>query len=226
MISGAKSAGPNGQGFKYPSRFTVLLLRTFAFVASTLFWSIKFSGLENIPDPSIGGILVVSNHPTYFDPAWISIKLTRFKLRYMAWDEAFNWRFIGPIIRHLGAFPVKLRSGPAKSTIVEALRSLRDGAGLVIFPEGEREFANGEFHEFKTGAVHIALNAGVPVLPVTVRGGSEVWPQGQKFPRFFRHIEVIFHPLMHLSEKPKDVDLDAYLESLNFELRNTIESAL
>ena len=182
--------------------------------------------MENIPDPEIGGIVVVSNHPTYFDPAWISIQLAKWPLRYMAWDETFNWPVIGPAIRYLGAFPVKLRSGPAKSTIVEALHSLKTGAALVIFPEGEREFADGKLHEFKTGAVHIALNARVPMLPVTIRGGRNVWPQGQKYPHFFRKVDVIYHPIMHLRENPEDVDLDAHLDTLNSELRKTIESAL
>ena len=67
----------------------------------------------------------------------------------MAWNAVFEWRFIRDDVRHFGAFPVKLRSGPAKSTIVEALRSLRGGAALVIFPEGEREFADGKLHELR-----------------------------------------------------------------------------
>jgi 1-acyl-sn-glycerol-3-phosphate acyltransferase len=144
----------------------------------------------------------------------------------MAWDEAFSWRVIGPMIRYLGAFPVKLRSGPAKSTIVEALRSLRNGAALVIFPEGEREFADGKLHDFKNGAVHIALSAGVPILPVSISGGNHIWPQGQKYPRFFRHVEVVYHPLFFPRERPKDVDLDAHLEVLNSELKEMIEAAV
>jgi 1-acyl-sn-glycerol-3-phosphate acyltransferase len=200
------------------------LLRAFAFASSKLLWSIKFRGVENIPDPKIGGIVVASNHTTYFDPAWISLKL-KWPLRYMAWDAVFEWRFIGPMIRHFGAFPVKLRSGPAKSTIVEALRSLRDGAALVIFPEGEREFADGKLHDFKSGAVHIALNAGVHILPVSIRGGNRIWPQGQKFPKFFRHVEIIYHPIVELKEKPHDEDLEAYLETMTLQLKRTIETA-
>jgi len=193
---------------------------------SKLFWSIRFEGLENIPDPSIGGIVVVSNHPTYFDPAWISVKMSKWRLRYMAWDEAFEWPIIGPAIKYLGAFPVKLRSGPAKSTIVEAIRSLRSGAALVIFPEGEREFANGQLHDFKGGAVHIAMNSGVPILPVSIRGASNVWPQGQKYPRFFQHVDVIYHPLIKPEAKPDDVELDHHLEMLNSRLRTAIESGI
>lgn len=222
MTSGVNRFERNKNEFRYPSSPVVAFLRAFAFLSSKLLWFIKFRGIENIPDPEIGGIVVISNHPTYFDPAWITMKL-RWPLRYMAWDEVFNWRLIGPAIRYLGAFPVRLRSGPAKSTIVEALRSLRGGAALVIFPEGEREFADGKFHEFKSGAIHIALNAGVPILPVSIRGGNSVWPQGQKYPSFFRRVEVIYHPLFELQPKPEDIDLDTYLESLTSRLKEIIE---
>ena len=200
-------------------------LRAFAFASSKLFWSIKFRGVENIPDPRVGGIVVASNHSTYFDPAWISLKL-KWPLRYMAWDAVFEWPCVGPMIRHFGAFPVKLRSGPAKSTVVEALRSLQDGAALVIFPEGEREFADGTLHEFKSGAVHIALNAGVPILPVSIRGGNRIWPQGQKYPKFFRRVEVIYHPMIVLEKKPQDVELDDYLTITTSQLKHVIDSAV
>lgn len=226
MTTDGPSSIRSPKAFNYPSPFTVGLLRNFAYLSSKLFWSINFRGVDNIPDPIDGGLVVISNHVTYFDPAWISIKLSKFKLRYMAWDEAFTWPFIGPIIRHFGAFPIKLRSGPAKSSIVEALRSLRDGAALVIFPEGEREFADGRLHEFKSGAVHIALNAGVPILPVTIRGGNKVWPQGQKYPRFFERVEVVFHPLFRISERPDEVELDDHIENVNRDLKGVIETAV
>lgn len=143
----------------------------------------------------------------------------------MAWDAAFNWKLIGKMIRYLGAFPVKLRAGPSKSTIVESLRSLREGAALVIFPEGEREFADGKLLPFKSGALHIAYSASVPVLPVSVRGGNKVWPQGQKYPRFFRHVDVTYHPPVRLPTAV-DKDLDKYLEKVNDELMETIGSAI
>lgn len=52
----------------------------------------------------------------------------------MAWDRAFDWFLIGPLIRYLGAFPVKYEIG-GKQAMEESLRSLRDGATLIVFPE-------------------------------------------------------------------------------------------
>ena len=149
MTTGVGSRENARTSYDQPSPLVVGLMRAFAYTTSKLFWSISFRGTENIPPAEDGGLVVVSNHATYFDPAWISLKLRR-PLRYMAWDKAFEWRFIGPMIKYLGAFPVKLRSGPTKSSIVESLRSLGDGAALVIFPEGERAFADAAMHPFKS----------------------------------------------------------------------------
>jgi 1-acyl-sn-glycerol-3-phosphate acyltransferase len=212
------------KGFKYPPAIIVSFLRWFALVTSKLFWSISFQGLENIP-VGTRGFVVASNHQTYFDPAWIAIKLKR-RLRFMAWDQAFNWSFIGPMIRFLGAFPVRQNSGPSKSTIVESLRSLRDGAALVIFPEGGRAFDDGQLHEFKPGAAHIALHAKVPILPVTIRGGNKIWPQGQRYPHFFRRVEVTFHKDINVETDLSGDERDQYLSSLNDELMKIIGGAL
>jgi 1-acyl-sn-glycerol-3-phosphate acyltransferase len=70
---------------------------------------------------------------------------------------------------------------------------LRGGGVLMIFPEGERAFADASFARFRTGAARMALEAGVPVLPVTIRGGNRAWPRGQRLPHA-GHVEIIFHP--------------------------------
>ncbi len=121
----------------------------------------------------------------------------------MAFERAFEWRFIGRFISYLGAFPVSMETGGTLKAMKQALRSLRDGAVLTVFPEGAREFAGGEMLPFKTGAVRIALHAGVPILPVTVSGGNRIWPRKQKYPRLFRRVTITYHPLMHLNEDEK-----------------------
>ncbi|MBK7513222.1 MAG: 1-acyl-sn-glycerol-3-phosphate acyltransferase [Chloracidobacterium sp.] len=54
----------------------------------------------------------------------------------------------------------------------------------MIFSEGAREFADGKMLPFKNGAVRLALQAGVPILPVTVSGGSRIWPRSRKYLTF------------------------------------------
>lgn len=202
---------------KYPSPIVVRLLLLIAYVISKTFWFIRFHGTENIPPASNGSVLIASNHQTYIDPVWICIPMQR-KFRFMAYDKAFDWRFVGRLITYLGSFPVKHPVDTSKLFLKESMRSLRDGATLVVFPEGAREFADGEMFEFKSGAMRIAMKAGVPVLPVTIRGGNRIWPQGQKYPTLFRRVEIIYHPLIMVDET---LDADVW----NERLKETITAA-
>jgi 1-acyl-sn-glycerol-3-phosphate acyltransferase len=103
----------------------------------------------------------------------------------------------------------------------ESLKTLRDGAVLVVFPEGAREFADGEFLEFKTGAVKIAAQAKVPVLPVTISGGNRIWPQKQKYPALFRRVTIKYHPLVDLGAA-RSALTDAEVEQWTEKLREMI----
>lgn len=198
------------------------ILRLVAFLISKTFWFIKYKGIENIPPKNVGGFVISANHQTYVDPVWVCLLMRR-KMRFMAYDKAFNWPFVGRLITYLGAFPVSTDGGESIKAVKEALRTLRDGAVLTVFPEGAREFSDGEMFPFKTGAVQIAYQAGVPILPVTIRGGNKIWPRGQKYPRLFRRVEVIYHPLFDL--KSSVTDKHAYLEIWTEELRKVIASA-
>jgi 1-acyl-sn-glycerol-3-phosphate acyltransferase len=185
----------NQEPDKYPSQLIVDVLRLIGYSISKIFWFIRFEGRENIPDASVGGFLIAANHQTYIDPVWICLPMRR-RLRFMAYDKAFEWRFVGPLIKYLGSFPVSPEVGGTLKAMKFALRSLRDGVALTVFPEGGREFADGEMLPFKTGAVRIALQAGVPILPVTVTGGNRIWPRGQKYPFLFRRVVITYHPLL------------------------------
>ncbi len=197
------------QTSKYPSRLVLDILRLVAYVISRSLWFIRFIGRENIPDTSAGPFLIAANHQTYIDPVWVTLPIRR-RMRFMAYDKAFEWRVVGPFIRYLGAFPVSLEVGGTLKALKESIQALHDGAILTIFPEGQREFADGRFFSFKTGVVRIAMHAGVPILPVTINGGNRIWPQGQKYPKIFRRVEIIYHPLITVVEDEtleKDEDL-------------------
>ena len=197
--------------------------RFVGYAMSKAFWFIKYEGIENIPPKSFGGFVISANHQTYIDPVWICLTMRR-KIRFMAYDEAFNWGWIGRLISYLGAFPVSTNGGETIKAVKEALRSLRDGAVLAVFPEGAREFSDGQMFPFKTGAVQIAQQARVPILPVTIRGGNRIWPRGQKYPRLFRRVEVIYHPILEL--KPSVLSKQARLDIWTERLREVISSSL
>ncbi len=191
--------------YRYPSPIVIDALRSIAFTISRVFWFIRFSGIENIPPNNSGPYLIASNHQTYIDPVWITIPL-RGPARFMAIGKAFNWPLIGRFIRYLGAFPVSQTPSGARAAIKESIESLKEGAVLVVFPEGGRSFADGRLGEFKTGAAAIATAAGVPVLPVTISGGNRIWPQKQKYPHLFRRVTVKYHPPVDLGESGRADD--------------------
>lgn len=155
---------------------------------SRLFFRIKYINPENIPQDRPGGLLICANHQSFFDPFWICFPIYR-QIRYLTWDAATRWFLIGDFIRALGAFPVNLERG-GKDALKMSLGWLRAGGTLVIFPEGSRSRRDGKLLDFKNGAMRIALQAGVPILPVTIRGGNRVWSQEMSAPRLAK-VEIV-----------------------------------
>lgn len=192
----------NDQPVENPSPVLIFIVRFIILCVSKIFWRIKFTNTENIPQNLSGGLLVISNHQTYLDPFWISLPIKR-DLRYMAWDAAFEWFFVGFLIRQLGAFPVNTRFGSRKS-YQQSVKLLGEGKTLMVFPEAAREFADGKLLPFKSGAAKLALQANVPVLPVTIRGANRVWAREMKFPHFGK-IEVVYHPVLNLNEFEQEI---------------------
>jgi 1-acyl-sn-glycerol-3-phosphate acyltransferase len=174
-----------------------------------LLWRIRYEGLENVP--ASGGLIIAANHQTYIDPFWIGFPIRR-PQRFLAWDEAFGWPIVGKLMGLLGAWPLQLeRSGP--TAIRRTLQWLRDGGVVTIFPEGGRALSDGLMSRFKPGAVRMALEANVPILPVTIRGAHRVWPKDRRLPRF-ANVEVIYHPPYHVTQQEgEDARLCARRES-------------
>ena len=166
---------------------------------SRLLWKMELLGVENVP--AAGGLIIAANHQTYFDPFWISVPVKR-PTRYLAWSAAFKWPFVGRCLTWFGAWPLQLeRSDP--SAIRRSLQWLRDGGAVVIFPEGGRSTSTGEMERFKAGAVRLALEANVPILPVTIRGGNHVWPRGWRFPHTGK-VVITYHPLYRAAQSPDE----------------------
>jgi 1-acyl-sn-glycerol-3-phosphate acyltransferase len=189
-----KPSARNG-GRPYPwmlPEWALTLLRPIVALFSRLFFGVRWHHREYIP-PS-GGVIIAANHQTYFDPFWVACFVMR-PVRFLAWDAAFNWPIVGFFLRLFGAWPLQLE-GVDPKPIRRSLQWIREGGAVVIFPEGGRGNPDGSMKKFKAGAVRMALEAGVPILPVTIRGGERVWPSSRRFPRFTRRVDVIYHPLI------------------------------
>ena len=199
----------------------ISVLRACSRATSRLLWQVRWRGTENIP--AQGGLIIVANHQTYIDPFWVGAPVDR-PVRFLAWDEAFGWPVVGKAMRWLGAWPLQVeKSDP--TAIKRSLRWLRDGGAVVMFPEGGRGSPDGSLGRFKPGAVRMALESEVPILPVTIRGGERVWPNTMSVPRVGGHVEVIYHPLIKVAQlENEDVRECARRESAR--LSEIVASAL
>ena len=168
------------------------------------------------------GLPVAANHQSYGDPFWLSVPIRR-PIRFLAWSEAFSWPVIGKAIKLLGAWPLQV-SGSDPAAIRRSLTWLRDGGVVVIFPEGGRGQVDGSMIRMKAGAVRMALDAGVPILPVTIRGANRVWPASNLLPRLGK-VEIIYHPAF-LPEPLPGEEIRACARRETDRLAGIIQSAL
>lgn len=149
----------------------------FCRLLATLFFQIRVSGRECIP--SEGGVMVLSNHQSHFDPALIGLACDR-RLNYLARETLFGFAPFRWLIESLDAIPID-REGLGLAGLKETLRRLRRGELVLIFPEGTRTY-NGEMAPLKPGFSALAKRAGVPLLPVGIEGAYDAWPRRHLLP--------------------------------------------
>ena len=133
-------------------------------------------GVENLP--KTGGFILASNHLSYADPPAVGVNCKR-RLNYMAKEELFSKPLIAWWLNSVGCIPVKRNSGDL-SALREAIRRLRAGEGLLLFPQGTR-IQGGRKLEPHSGIGFLAAKLGVPVIPACVIGTDKVLPRGTKF---------------------------------------------
>jgi 1-acyl-sn-glycerol-3-phosphate acyltransferase len=136
-----------------------------------------FHGEENLPRK--GGAILAMNHVSYLDFALIGTAAlpARRWIRFMAKKELFDNKFAGPLLRGMHHISVDRSSGSASFEV--ALRALESGEFVGIFPEGTISVSF-ELKEFKSGAVRLAIGAGVPVVPAVVWGSQRLWTKKVK----------------------------------------------
>ena len=139
------------------------IFRTIITFIFKIAFKLRFEGTENLPEN--GGTVYASNHRSYADPIFISLKIKK-RCTYMAKEELFKNPFFSLLIRAFGAFPVERGKGDM-SVIDNSISKLQSGKNLVIFPEGTRS-KDGKVGNGKTGVALIAAKSNAEVIPVAI----------------------------------------------------------
>lgn len=119
--------------------------------------------------PMEGGLIVASNHISYFDPPFVGTAAVR-ELHFLAKEELFRPPLFGPMIRSFNAIPIRRGAADIRG-LGKAMEVLRAGHALIVFPEGTR-MRDGQLHPAKPGVGMLAVNTGARILPCHIRGSD------------------------------------------------------
>lgn len=159
-----------------------------------LIFRTKVIGYENIPQE--GSLIVAANHMSNWDPPFLGTFLGR-PISYMAKEELFKNPIFAVAIRALNVFPVK-RGSADKTAIKHAIKLLKDGQCLGIFPEGTRS-KTGKIGKAESGVGMIAAMTKAPVLPALIINTNKIF--GEKL---FPQLKVVYGQSMYFNGNIKD----------------------
>jgi 1-acyl-sn-glycerol-3-phosphate acyltransferase len=131
-----------------------------------------------------GGCVVVANHSSHADTAVLLAALP--PKAQPVFGAAADYWFDVPVRRFIatslaGVLPVRRSGGGSYAALLAAARpALKAGRTVVIYPEGTRS-TDGNIGEFRSGALRLARECGVPIVPVALTGTADVLPEGGRW---------------------------------------------
>jgi len=190
-------------------------LRTILGPAFTLVFRLKTHGQHHVPRK--GAAILAANHASFLDPILIGMRARR-PVRFLVAAEFYRDRRLHALLRSLGAIPVGGGAGMIRSfrRIAEVIRR----GGLVgIFSEGGIT-RDGALKPFRAGAAVLALQMGVPVVPIHMNGTFQALPRYAKWPRCVPVTLRIGEPI-HVAARrsPSSQEIAALTESIRSAVR-------
>ena len=178
---------------------------------------IKVEGQENIPTGSAA--IYMANHSSNFDILSLYAALP-VQFRWLAKKELFEIPIFGASLRRSGYIPVE-RTDTRKSLVAlkAAAQRVKAGTSVIVFPEGTRS-PDGNLLPFKGGGFILAVQSGVPVVPVVIVGTRDINPKGSLTVRASEVLIRILPPIETAGLKSSDRD------QLADQVRQAIESSL
>ncbi len=170
----------------------------------------KIIGAENIP--ASGAFILSANHVSNWDPPFLGTFIDR-EVCYMAKEELFKNPIFAAAIRALHVFPVK-RGTADKTAIKTAVKILKGGGCLGIFPEGTRS-KTGRIGKAESGVSLIAAMTGAPIVPAAIVNTEKIFSAEIKIPR----LAVVYGTPIQFTGSPKDKDaLAAFAQDIMSEI--------
>ncbi len=144
------------------------------FIARAVGMRIQVEGREKVP---AGVCLFVANHTSFVDPVGIVWAIPR-RICILAKKSLFSIPIIGWAFRMAGFVPVdRSNRESAIASVNAAAASMKAGNSFLAYPEGTRSF-DGRLLPFKKGVFAMAIQAGVPVVPMALAGAHKIAPKG------------------------------------------------
>jgi 1-acyl-sn-glycerol-3-phosphate acyltransferase len=130
-----------------------------------------------------GAYVFMSNHVSQYDVLAVVAALPEFQLRWVAKKELTRIPVFGWALRHAGHIIIdRGDSRQAIASLHAAGARMAQGLSVVIFPEGTRGTAGRPLLPFKKGGFMLALEAGIPIVPLAIRGSGRLLPRGSLTP--------------------------------------------
>lgn len=159
-------------------RFCYDAFRVVCRLGAVCVFRMRCHGREYVP--AEGGVIVLSNHQSHFDPILVGLAIDR-RLNFLARKSLFRSPVLRPLLELFGSIPID-REGSGFGGLKETLKRLKRGEMVLIFPEGTRTHT-GEVGPLKPGFIPLARRGGAPLLPVAMAGAFEAWPRSRSLPR-------------------------------------------
>ncbi|GAA0909033.1 lysophospholipid acyltransferase family protein [Virgisporangium ochraceum] len=186
--------------------------------ALRLLWRPKVRGLDNIPRD--GGVILAANHLSVVDSIVVPIVCPR-PVYYLAKNEYFQHRILGPLLTGLNNIPVNRGVGrEALLAIDAAVPVLKAGKVLGIHPEGTRS-PDGRLYRGRPGTAKLAIDTGGTIVRAGLIGTDRIQPIGARLPRP-ASCEVIFGEPLDLSAYERETANSKLLREITLKLMREI----